>query len=382
VLLFDRDSWPHHRRLACTSALATTASVLWYVWEWVAAGERPRGSSLVGFVYGAGAAMLIFYALWYPISRRLFGFRATRLQYPLRPPPPPHPPGAAYHRLRWHIWVGLLVFPLAVMHSGLWPRQSFAGFVAPALPVWLFLVLLFVLASGVFGLVVQQFVPRALFDRVPDETPPREVRRLRRELLVEAELLVWVALGYPPSRHGKGRDLRWKPSGRRLAPEVAGRVHRGTGRGALALLPELRGEPPAEEPTADERALWEFFRTVVRPYLANWVCRGPLLYPSEASGRFGRMKKGWRPKPSGWFRQLIIRLRGQRDGDGKVSESTHPRATALLTALEIICQRRRQLERQVRLHRWLNWWVRAHYVLSASLLGLLLWHAATAMRFW
>jgi hypothetical protein len=379
----------------------TAVAVAAYWRAAAAAGELPGGSSPLGFWYGVVAALLIVCAFMYPLLRscrraeawwtRSRAGRAVRRARAVaiswvaamtrfgRGPaagaagpelPLPAAPAAspAYRRLRWHIWLGLLVIPFGLMHSGLWPRQGLSGIAhQPALPAWLYALMLGVVASGVHGLIVQQFLPRLIRDTLANETASAEVRPLHDELLAEADLLVWVALG--PAADGTPDGSRQDGG---LPQVLAARLRRGAGRGALDLLPELReGQLPlalSDAQRNDAALVRRIYREAIRPHLAagaRWC--GPFARPAVSAELFGLWKVGWRtgavPAPD-------------------AGQSAHPRAAALFTALERLCDRRRQLALQGRLHWWLSGWLVAHYGLSVALLGLLAWHVLTATRYW
>ncbi len=64
--------------------------------------------------------------------------------------------------MRWHIWIGLAVGPVGVMHSG----YHWGG------PLTTVLMVLFigVIASGIWGLALQQVLPQVLLNEFPNET--------------------------------------------------------------------------------------------------------------------------------------------------------------------------------------------------------------------
>ena len=118
------------------------------------------------------------------------------------------------------------------------------------------------------------------------------------------------------------------------------RSRRGS-RGALA--------PPPEE----AQALKEFYDTEVRPYLFDKTGRSTTL--------------STRAKGSVVFAQLRTR----------VPASLH----SVVDELEAICEERRQLRVQTRLHYWLHAWLLVHVPLSIALLVLSFAHAVIALRY-
>jgi hypothetical protein len=58
-----------------------------------------------------------------------------------------------------------------------------------------------------------------------------------------------------------------------------------------------------------------------------------------------------------------------------------PELRGLIGQLEELCERRRQLNVQRRLHFWLHNWLWIHWPLSVALMLLLIGHIILAMRF-
>lgn len=107
-------------------------------------------------------------------------------------------------------------------------------------------------------------------------------------------------------------------------------------------------------PTPAEGAapLREFYQKQVRPFLAGAAPRGPLSSAAKAAVAFGSV------------RPLIP-----------------PKLQDTLRDLEVVCEERRQLLSQKKLHRWLHGWLLIHIPLSYALLLLGAAHAVGALRF-
>jgi hypothetical protein len=105
--------------------------------------------------------------------------------------------------------------------------------------------------------------------------------------------------------------------------------------------------PQGEEPKA---MVAGFYRQTVRPFLEVHPLPSPLIQATSASAMFG---------------QLSARVPSELQ--------------AVLDQLARLCDERRQLLAQARLHRWLHGWLMIHVPLSAALLVLGLAHAVTAM---
>jgi hypothetical protein len=189
--------------------------------------------------------------------------------------------------------------------------------------------------SGVLGLVLQHLLPRTMMDRVPLETIYEQVQHVLSQLRDEADRLVHAAC----DPEAAPVDVTLTP-GRRAAP-AARRARVGQGVAAA-------GPPPPEA-----RSLKEFYDQEVRPYLHDERRRGADLgSPAKAAVVFAQ-----------------LRTRVPRELHGVVDE------------LETMCEERRQLGLQVRLHHVLHGWLLVHVPLSLGLLLLSLVHAVVALRY-
>jgi hypothetical protein len=329
VLLFDPQSWnldPHswkqwHRRWFWPCLVIALLGAGWYAVAAVQAGTLPGGSSLPGLAAGAAAGVLFFY---------LFAFALRKL-----------PVLSLYFRRRptkfWlaqHIWLGLLTFPLVFYHSGLFTRWG------GPLTVVLMVVYFLVFASGVWGLWVQQRVPRHLLQEIPDETIRSQIPQLTGELRAEAELLVLATCGPPGDDPTQALAVL-----QQTIPRIRA-TRSGKGAGLLRVLPA--------EPVPDTEPLRHYYRDIIDPYLQT-----------EATSR-SRLRLRARLKSD--FNDLRLRI--------------NPDAHPVVDALEHLCERRRQFDEQAQLHGRLHSWILTHLSMSAALLVLLVWHAVTAVLYW
>src|SRR5438270_1999564 len=92
--------------------------------------------------------------------------------------------------MRWHIWLGLVCLPVVIVHAGF-------GFGGPLTSVTLLLFLL-VTASGVWGLVMQQWLPQKLLSEIPDETVASQINLVGEYHAAEALRLVDALVTAPP----------------------------------------------------------------------------------------------------------------------------------------------------------------------------------------
>src|SRR5262249_53937193 len=95
--------------------------------------------------------------------------------------------GRAVTWMRAHIWLGLLCAPLLLLHSGFRSGES--------LSTWLSVLLVLVILSGVWGLILQNWLPRVLLGEVPSETVYAQIDHVVGQLHQEAAELVLAACG-------------------------------------------------------------------------------------------------------------------------------------------------------------------------------------------
>lgn len=162
VLLDQR----HKPWIVATGAVAVAAIAL-YFWLDSRSLNPLTGGSTVGLWYGViGSALMIFAGL-------LSGLRKVPAWWWI---------GSRQAWLRGHIWLGLLSVVFIACHA----HARLGGFVEIAL--WM--VLAAVILSGIFGLVLQQFLPRWLAQRCADEAPYEQIPHLCRLLRGKADAAV------------------------------------------------------------------------------------------------------------------------------------------------------------------------------------------------
>lgn len=289
----------------------------------------PRGGSTIGLVFGiVGFGFMIFAAL--------LGARKRVPTWRL---------GRAKAWMRGHLWLGLLSLPVILFHGGF----HFGGALTRVL-MWLLIV---TVASGVYGAVLQNYLPRAMTTDVPLETIYDEIGNVRMLLRQEADRAMEALCGSmglsrsaeDGARAGGFTALR--PIAATSAPlRTSAAVSAGAA--AVAMAPEiilLNDEEAAP--------LKKFYLSEMRVFLEE-------------------------PK-----------RRGQRLADSNTAPAAFSRLRTLLPAaaqvtvddLEDICEEARQLERQERLHHWMHGWLLVHIPLSLALILLGAVHAVMALRY-
>ena len=156
-----------HRRwclVTLVALVALTAAYVLYVRQSI---NGPSGGSRPGLWFGVLAAGLMLYAFALAIRRR-FPSNAGL--------------GSGQFWLRGHLWLGALTLPVALFHSGF----RFGG----PLEQWLMGMFLVVILTGLYGVVVQQLIPRLMRLEVPQETFLSQVGHLanRQRLLCDREV--------------------------------------------------------------------------------------------------------------------------------------------------------------------------------------------------
>ena len=219
--------------------------------------------------------------------------------------------------MRAHLWLGVLLIPLVLYHASF----TLGGRISN-LAFWLTAV---VILSGTMGATLQHVLPRLMTQRVPFETIYDQIDRVRAQLLTEADELI----GGVESEAAKNGLLLFKSEGS----------------GATAVADSDVAAPFAE--------LRSVYQGHIRPFLQK---RGdyanPLYQRRNAKGMFFRLRR-------------------------LVPKEVHE----VLDDLENICEEKRDLDRQSRMHRVLHGWLLVHVPLSYALLAVVVIHAIVALRY-
>ena len=173
-------------------------AAIWFVSARVGWLPWPSGSGTIGFACGIVAGFIILFEML--IWPRKY-WRGRRL-------------GATKWWMFWHIWLGLLSLPLAVCHSGFALGGSLSSL--------LMIVFLLVIASGVWGLLLQQIIPGKLLGDVPGETIASEIDRVMSQHVVEAQ--GWIDALSPSRQLTAEHDHEHTASSRTVALSSASRT--------------------------------------------------------------------------------------------------------------------------------------------------------------
>lgn len=225
-------------------------AIIWHVLATFGIAAWPSSSGTVGLTLGIlGALMIAFEMLIWP--------RKKLRRYKL---------GKTRHWMSWHIWIGLAVGPVGVIHSG----YHWGG------PLTTILMVLFlgVLLSGIWGLAMQQLLPQTLLNDFPNETIEgqadsvmgfhlEEASALRDRLpksdpetttLLDKQLLDYLT-------HGQSADSRF--ASQRESDQLFAQLAR--------QFPEHPGEIARLKTLADDRRRYDR-QAWIHGWLHNWFC--------------------------------------------------------------------------------------------------------------
>jgi hypothetical protein len=302
TVLVGRHHSPRRRigNVLALTAIAAAPAVGWWVgatagwWDW------PSVSSSAGVLLGFAAGFIVLFEmlLW---PRKWF--RGTRL-------------GATRAWMRLHVWIGLLSLPVVVIHSGFALGGSLS-----ALTMILFLV---VIASGVWGLALQQWLPQKLLADVSSET---------------------VAGLTTHAMHQYAEECKQRVLGL-MAGDGVGDEKGSHGVTAAATL------SPATAGVYDALATFQAER--LGPYLEGGRRSGsPLAARGEVDRQFARLRASL-PAP----------------------------AHSVLDRMKELTDLRRQWDDQLRITWWLHNWLLVHLPASVAMTAFMLVHAVVALKYW
>jgi hypothetical protein len=306
-MLIDRT----HRNWFLGSIAGLAVATAAYVPYSLHSPQGARGGSTLGLIYGSLGFVFMLFA----------GLLGLRKKFPI------WRIGRAQTWMRAHLWLGILSFPLILMHGGF----HSGGPLTRAL-MWLFV---FVFGSGILGAALQHFMPRFHTARLPMETIYEEIGHVRRQLAEEAQRLVEESCA---SLEG---EISGSSEQQRAVAASAGANWDVTVAAGLQV----------DEQASNE--LRRFLHAEIEPFLG-----------SAGSG-------GTRLAQPAMSRAMFTQLR-------VIFPAT---LHSSIDDLENICDEKRQLDEQSRLHRILHGWLLVHIPLSYALLLLGAGHAVMALRF-
>jgi hypothetical protein len=298
-----------------------------YIVYAVLAPNGPRGGSFMGLAFAsAGTGIIVFECLL-----------GLRKKYPASPL------GRVKTWLKAHVWLGLASFLAILMHSGFRWGHGLA-----ALLMWMFAV---IVISGIFGVALQNYIPRRMTELVTRETIFEEIPTVIRSLRWEADErveFVTADLGVdeePVEYLQAGGVKRYFEEKQKASAQEK----------IDAEVKKRKGSPQIEIPPEARDAMRSHYTQEMRPFLMD--------RPAPLS----RKLFGDRERVSAYF--------------GHLRTIMPVAAHDLLRDLEGICEERRQLALQRKLHLWLHTWLMVHVPISFALLVLTAVHAVLSLRY-
>jgi hypothetical protein len=343
------------------------------------------GGTPLGLIFGTVALAIFVFAALLGVRKKVVLWRI----------------GTVQRWLRAHIWLTLLTIPLVMLHSGF----RLGG------PMTTLIIVLYVvvMVSGIYGLILQHYLPTAMMERLPAESVYEQIPHIRAQLVAAATKMrdSFKPADRTDSPRG-GPAPPKKPDAGAPAPSAEKSVTAGsapmastaaelstpTARAKTVVgstitaetvaLPEKKPEEktapptvpaaiPAEKPAAavvaqpvaksatpaapakaapatdadSEAALLEFLDRQIIPYLS--------------ANRGDRLRLGNARFSEDTFR--FVKLRVTEVYRDRVEE------------MQSWCDERRMLDLQLKLHHWLHAWLFVHAPISFLLLMLVFWHA-------
>ncbi len=314
-------------RWAVFTGIALLAALLVYIVYVFLSPNGARGGSWMGLVFASlGTGIIVFECLL-----------GLRKKYPASPV------GQVKTWLSAHAWLGLLSFFLILMHSGFRWGHGLAGLVT-----WIFAV---IVVSGIAGVALQHYIPRRMTELVKRETIYEQIPTVVRGLRLDADERVEFITA----------DL----DVREQEPETvyAGGVKRFYDRDQNERNVRRRQEEVDRRRASPQIVIDERSREVLRDRYLNEI--RPFLADRPELPALQRFDEPEKVVP--YFERLRTLM--------------PPDAHRVVRDLEEICDERRQLIVQARLHRWLHWWLLVHVPLAFALLVLTGIHAVLSLRY-
>lgn len=322
-MLLNRSQAKIHLGMAIPTAIVTLVCLALYVRESLEAGYLVGGGSASGLLCGVAAGLVIVFemALW---PRK--ALRRLRLI-------------PAKYWLAAHIWLGIASLPLAIAHCGL----HLGGW----LPATFMVLFVLCILSGLYGLAVQNILPRYLLRNLPSETIYSQIDYVSEQTVNDARQLLVTACGRRRSSEQVLQD----------EPELDGVNTHTIVVGAVRQAGKTRGRTLETQRVAEARedreALWTALNEIEPFLLKGSPATTPVTDRQQASQWFSRLRN-------------------------VCTEEAEP----IIDVLEGMCDQRRQFDVQARLHRWLHAWLAIHVGLSVAVAVLLAAHVWTALKYW
>ena len=340
-MLVDRQTLREHLPWIIACSVVCAGSIAWYAFDVARTGRWITGSSTVGFTLGIiGGLIIVFEMLIWPRKK----LRRSRI-------------GRVKTWMRAHIWLGLLCLPILIFHSGFYFENPLGNVLTILLAI--------VVVSGIYGLILQNVLPKQMLEELPSETIHSQIGRVAWYSLQDAERLVRETCGPRPGESDE-------EAAEREAEGTRGFVVVGAVRTAGLIQGKTSQTRKTPEPIAGSEPLREFFDSKLRPFLAE------IAEPPEGEPALIRPPESTRSS-------IAADLRARNNAPmifQDLKTKLPPEAREVVDSLERICDQRRQFDRQRVLHEMLHNWLLIHLPLSIALLILMFVHVFQAVKFW
>src|SRR5438094_911800 len=138
------------------------------------------GGTPLGLIFGTLALSIFVFAALLGVRKKIVLWRI----------------GTVQRWLRAHIWLTLLTIPLVILHSGF----RLGG------PMTTLIIILYVvvMVSGLYGLVLQHYVPTVMMERLPAESVYEQIPHIRAQLVAAATKMRDSFKPVPPTKADAG----------------------------------------------------------------------------------------------------------------------------------------------------------------------------------
>ena len=219
-----------------------------------------------------------------------------------------------------------------------------------------------VIASGIWGLVLQQYLPKLLLEQVPAETIYEQIEHVAAQQCADAERIVRAVCEPAPGLPGE--DVATAPRQEHGPPAAHAGADDSDNVAEYAVVTGFRSMTgiqgkvletvPIYSVIPDTREISRRFFQDLRPYLLEGAAGGsPLASPLELARFFDALRA-----------------------------ASPAAASGLIDQLRQVCENRRQFDLQARIHRWLHGWLLVHVPVSVVLGVLLVIHVPVALWYW
>jgi len=329
------------------ASLLVLGGAIWHAFYSYSSGRIASGSSLPGLTVGGIAAAIILFELLLWPRKKLRRWKLFPTKF-------------------WmvaHIWLGLATGPLAFIHSGYRLGGTFTTV--------LMCLLLFVLASGIYGWVMQMIIPKWMLGNLPYETIACQIDDVSIQSALNARRMLTVAFGPKPAGLRKLANLdsvSAKMNGAVASTDGTKQVKAiviGATQRRDSSRSRIEIDTESEFNANDGRELWRQYAAVIEPFILEGISRSGGEAILGKSGSQSPVRN--RQKSVDWFSLL--------------RESCSATALPIVDRLEELAVQRLQYDAQRRAHAWLHGWIAFHASVSVVLGVLLITHIILALRY-